>query len=234
MRIKHLSKSIFLSITIGTIFFCIGIYYGLESLRFKNSGIHVIGTVIHIEYVRYTRSRSSVTVDQVPTINYKNLDDEIITFIPSSRSSLDNFTIDDQVDVLYLPDEKGKQILYRDLWFYFITFILTGVLLPLFGLFAFLKMLRNAYLKARGQKVTAIVNDVRQLNNFLTLGKSSFKIYAHWQKPYTLTSHEFISDTIGFNPSFYLPENKSITVYIDRSNPKRYYMDLSFLPEDKK
>ena len=43
--------------------------------------------------------------------------------------------------------------------------------------------------------------------------------------------HIFRSENIKFNPEFYIKDNKTINVYVDIQKPRRYYMDIQFLPK---
>ena len=55
-------------------------------------------------------------------------------------------------------------------------------------------------------------------------------IVSQWQNPATSKLHIFESDNIWFDPTDFIKTDK-IKVWIDRKNPKKYMVDLSFLPE---
>jgi len=61
-------------------------------------------------------------------------------------------------------------------------------------------------------------------------GRSPYRITAQWQDPATSRVYVFVSHDLWFNPSKYVT-GKNIRVYIAPGNPKRYYMDVSFLPK---
>jgi hypothetical protein len=68
-------------------------------------------------------------------------------------------------------------------------------------------------------------------NTSLTVnGRNPFRITAQWQDPATSRVYVFVSHNIWFDPSKYVT-GKNIRVYIAPGNPKRYYVDLSFLPQ---
>ncbi|MNC77488.1 hypothetical protein D3C75_1294550 [compost metagenome] len=55
-------------------------------------------------------------------------------------------------------------------------------------------------------------------------------IRSQWLNPRTSEVHLFESDNIWFDPSDYL-KDESISVFIDKKNPKKYHVDISFLPK---
>jgi hypothetical protein len=57
-----------------------------------------------------------------------------------------------------------------------------------------------------------------------------FQIVTQWQNPSTSEIHVFESDNIWYDPSEFIT-NQRITVYIEKENPKKYWVDLSFLPK---
>jgi hypothetical protein len=61
-------------------------------------------------------------------------------------------------------------------------------------------------------------------------GRCPFRITAQWQDPSTARVHVFQSRDIWFDPSKYINQ-RAIRVFVDKINPKRYYVDLSFLPK---
>ncbi len=61
-------------------------------------------------------------------------------------------------------------------------------------------------------------------------GQSPFRIVTQWQDPATATIHLFRSDNLWFDPTDHIP-GESINVYIRPDNPKRYWVDTSFLPK---
>jgi hypothetical protein len=69
------------------------------------------------------------------------------------------------------------------------------------------------------------------LNTSLSInGRHPFRVLTQWQDPATSRIHIFASHNLWFDPSKYITQ-KQIRVYVDRTNPKRYYVDLSFLPQ---
>ena len=58
-----------------------------------------------------------------------------------------------------------------------------------------------------------------------------YAIFAQWYDPATNNIHVFKSQSIWFDPTDHAEIGDGIEVLIDANNPKRYYVDVSFLPE---
>jgi hypothetical protein len=61
-------------------------------------------------------------------------------------------------------------------------------------------------------------------------GRNPFRIVAQWQDPATSQVYVFESHNIWFDPSSYIKQ-KAIRVFVDKANPGKYYVDVSFLPQ---
>ena len=86
------------------------------------------------------------------------------------------------------------------------------------------------YLKQYGTKITTNFQNLNINTTLAVNGKNPFVVVSQWQNPKTSELHVFKSDNIWFDPSDFIKSDE-ITVLIDRKNPKRYSMDLSFLPK---
>ncbi|MDR2174134.1 MAG: hypothetical protein LBE32_08070 [Burkholderiales bacterium] len=60
-------------------------------------------------------------------------------------------------------------------------------------------------------------------------GRHPFHVLTQWQDPITGEIRIFESHNVWFDPTQYCT-NQQITVYIEPGDPKKYYVDLSFLP----
>ncbi len=58
-----------------------------------------------------------------------------------------------------------------------------------------------------------------------------FILTAQWKDSINLNSYEFASSQWTYDPSLFLEDRKSITVYVDPENTYSYYVDDSFLPD---
>ena len=61
-------------------------------------------------------------------------------------------------------------------------------------------------------------------------GAHPFRIVTQWRNPETSKLHVFRSDNLWFDPSEHI-KTQTITVFIDQGNPKKYFVDVSFIPK---
>ncbi len=88
----------------------------------------------------------------------------------------------------------------------------------------------TAWLLQNGQPMSASLQNVF-LNTSLKLnGRSPFVVQCQWLDPATQKVHVFESDHIWYDPTPYL-EYRPLQVLIDPGNPRKYHVDISFLPE---
>ena len=90
---------------------------------------------------------------------------------------------------------------------------------------------KDAYLKTHGIPLDTEFQSV-ECNEVLSVnGKHPFRVLTLWQNPSTSELFIFKSHNLWFDPSNYI-KRKNITVFIERNNPRKYYVDLSFLPKE--
>jgi hypothetical protein len=106
-------------------------------------------------------------------------------------------------------------------------FLLTGAGMMLS---AMLNAQRASYLTRHGKRVHTTVERVERNENLKVNGLNPYRIFTRWQNPSTSETRVFESDYIWFDPSSYL-NGRSIAVFIGPRDPRRYYVDLSFLPK---
>jgi len=61
-------------------------------------------------------------------------------------------------------------------------------------------------------------------------GQNPWRISSQWLDPKTNMVRIFHSENLWFDPSGFM-KRKKVTVLLDPNNPKRYHMDISFLPD---
>lgn len=82
-----------------------------------------------------------------------------------------------------------------------------------------------------GMKIEAEIVAVNCNMNTKIMGKNPYTINCRWVDNYSNTECSFISKEIWFDPAQYIAGRNHLDVYIDPKNPKRYYMDITFLPK---
>jgi hypothetical protein len=88
---------------------------------------------------------------------------------------------------------------------------------------------RDKYLKQQGTPIETEYQRVELNKAFAVNGRHPFRVLTQWQNPATSEVHVFASNNLWYDPSSYIKSNK-IRVFIERNNPKKYYVDLAFLP----
>lgn len=157
--------------------------------------------------------------------------------IGRSGSNPPAYSIGEKVQVIYPPGQPqaGRLNNFMDMW-----------MLPLFpggiGLVLVLATLGTRIVARRrrslnnsllhtGQRIEAKVTEVATDTSMRLNGIYPFRIEAQWLDPGVNLIRLFKSDRIWFNPADYLPPGGHIEVFIDPNNPKKYHVDISFLPK---
>ena len=134
------------------------------------------------------------------------------------------------------PDHARVEMVKPHPWEGPILFAVWGGIFALIGgiplHFRARKSAREDWLKLNGRAVQADFAGVHLNTNLVVNGKSPYRIAATWKDPATNHRYKFSSDNLWTDPSGHLT-SKTISVVIDPGNPKRYWMDLSFLPLHK-
>lgn len=183
----------------------------------------------------YSRSSSSNSVMYTPVVQFTDGNGNEIEFLSSSSSNPPSYNVGEEIEVLYNQENPNEAKIksYFSIWggvtiLGILGFIFFGVGGSIF-LYYKIKSNKLKYLKQNGIRIESDFQGV-QINNSLSVnGRNPFQIVSHWQNPTTSKLHIFTSDNIWFNPSDYITDDK-IKVLIDRNNPKKYSIDLSFLP----
>ena len=229
MKIVTIIKYLFTLIGIGMF---VGTFLLYKSTNaFLVEAIKADGTVVDL-----VQSRSGNSFTYRPVIQFNNQNGEKIEFITSSGSNPPSHRKGEKVEVLYPPDEPQKARIntFFSLWGGSLILGILGVVFFLIGagiiLVEKLSSRRDEYLKKYGVPIETELQSV-ELNKSLTVkGRHPFCVLTQWQNPSTSEMHVFRSKNLWFDPSNYI-KSKKITVLIERNNPRKYYVDLSFLPK---
>lgn len=228
MKVLSVFKYVFLSIGLAIL---LGSWMAYKSSRdFLEKAVSTQGTVV--DFVK-VRGSSSTTFR--PVVQFITGQGQEVEFISSTGRSRPSFTVGQQVDILYLPEnpEDAKFNNYSDLWsIALVTGVMGGVFFSV-GAIIFLvgglKSRRKEYLLRSGVSVEAEFRAVECNEGVSLNGRNPFVIVCHWLNPSTSELHVFESENIWFDPSAYI-KSERVKVFIDRANPRKYHVDLSFLP----
>jgi len=224
-----IAKYVFL--TIGTLLL-VGAYFIYKNTAdFINNATIANGTVIEL-----LRVESDNSYTYKPKVAFETKTGEAIQFISSTSTNPPSYTEGEEVEVLYLEKtpEKARINGTASLWLGAIIVGGIGAVFFLVGfLFFFFKKRKEnkiQSLKDNGIKIKTNLQSVYLNTSYIVNGRSPFVIETQWKNPATSEIHIFKSDDIWFDPTDYI-ENEEITVLIERNNPKKYHVDLSFLPK---
>jgi hypothetical protein len=228
MKTLSIIKYVFL--TIGAIMLAGTFYLYQNQQDFLKKANTVQGTVIEL-----VANRSDNSTTYTPVVAFKTKKGEEITYTSSVSSNPPSYSEGETVEILYDPaDPKDASINgFASLWIGCLILGILGTIFFLIGflmiLFAKLKEKKKEYLKDNGKRILTKFDHV-QLSNFKVNGRSPFLIYSQWLNTNTNELHLFKSEDIWFDPTDYIG-TEPIKVMIDPANPKKYYMDISFLPK---
>lgn len=189
------------------------------------------GTVIDL-----VPSRSSDSTTYRPVVRFVTAEGRPIEFASSSGSNPPSYARGESVQVLYAPQtpEDAKINGYFALWG--ATTIL-GALGAVFfaiggGIFlaGSLTRRKGEFLRSQGQPIETMLQGVERNESISANGSHPYRVVTQWQNPATGEIHVFKSENLWYDPTPLLQRDR-ITVLIERDNPRRYLVDLSFLPK---
>lgn len=214
-------------------------YWYQNTLQFTQKALKAEGIVIDLIESRSSTSSnigSSSSYTYAPKVHFNTQQGQTITFITSSSSNPPSYHIDEKVEILYLADQPSTAKIngYFDLWGGITILGGLGGVFSVIGagimLFSGMSSRNQINLTTTGEAIQADFQNV-ELNKSISVNNTHpFRILAQWVNPRTNELHVFKSENIWFDPSNYI-KSKKIKVYIQPSNPKKYHVDISFLPK---
>ncbi|MDI9246716.1 DUF3592 domain-containing protein [Marinobacter sp. CHS3-4] len=198
---------------------------------FLAEALEVPGVVTDLIY-----DRSGDSSVYYPIVQFKDATGQLIEFRSSSGSNPASHDRGETVSVFYTAGEPESARIngFFSLWGVPLivgslggVFFLVGVLMILVPK---LRSRRAAKLKATGRPISARIQSVELNTGMQMNGRSPYRIVSQWQDPATTKVHVFLSDNLWFNPTNFI-KGESVSVYIQPDNPKRYWVDTSFLPK---
>ena len=226
---------IFVVIGAGLLVAAVGSFQSTQG--FIASADVTTGVVVDLERRESRDSDGNRSVTYYPVVQYRLPSGGTRQFRSSTGSNPPSYRQGQEVEVLYQPDNPRDARIngFFSLWGMTMILSVMGVAftgLPGLGLYLTLRQRRIvARVKASGKPVLATITGSERNIGYKVNGRSPYRITAQWENPLTGKLHVFHSDNLWFDPAEYLPEDKSVTVFIDADKPSRYWMDTRFLPE---
>jgi Protein of unknown function (DUF3592) len=229
VKIIVIVKYAFAAIGIAMLSGAFFLYQNTSSFLAK--AVKVDGAVIE-----NVRKNSNGSTTYWPVIQFTDSSGANVEFTSASGSNPASYSEGDTVEVVYSPDEpeKAKIKSFFPLWGAATIVGGIGFVFSLIGggmmVFGFLKNRKTEYLKTYGVQIQAEFKSVERNSALSVNDQHPYQIVAQWLSPSTGELHIFQSDNIWFDPTDYVKTEK-VRVYIERDNPKKYLMDISFLPK---
>lgn len=228
---KGLRIFLWAMIVIGTAMLAGALALAQNTHRFLARAAHAPGVVTDL-----IPHYSSDSTTYAPRVRFGLPDGQQIDFVSSSSANPPAYATGEAVDVLYLPDhpQKAKLNGYFSLWGGATIVGAMGAICFAVGFGVALAQRasrrKEQDLLLHGTPVMADFQSVEQNTQLKVNGRSPWRVMAQWRNPSTGQIHVFHSQNLWYDPSAYI-ERTQLTVYLDPARPKRYYMDVSFLPK---
>lgn len=234
MKRTKLFSIIFMIAGIGML---IGFYFMVTGkTEFIKNSIVGEGTVTEIIRKTSTDSDGDRSYSYYPVIEYTTENGDTYSFTSKSGSYPSSYSEGDKVEIRYDPGSPGKAEINR-----FASLWMGPLIVGLFGVIFFvlgISMLRNRIKKDRrkknllrwGKAIEAKVTGVEKNTGVSVNGKHPYRIVSQYSRNNEL--YVFESDNIWFDPTDFI-QKETIKIYVDPGDMKKYYVDISFLPNKK-
>ncbi|MCX7725542.1 MAG: DUF3592 domain-containing protein [Chitinispirillaceae bacterium] len=235
MKLFKLLGGIFLLFGIGCF---IGVIWSVwDVYNFISNSEIVDGKIIDIITRTSKDSEGNIVKRRYPVIQFTDKEGSNIEF-ESSSSVSGAINIGEIVKVRYINSNLKKAKLansFTDMWGSSIIIGIFAIFLTTFGGIFFWIGIRDSIREKKAlsytKEVKAKINGVFPNKSISINGRNPFLIEAQWVNPDTNEIHIFKSKNFWYDPSEYLKEEE-IIVKMDPRNPKKYWMDVSFLPKE--
>lgn len=228
MKVIAIVKYTFTLIGIGMLAGAFLLYKSTSS--FLAEATKTEGTVVDL-----IRSQSSNSTTYRPVVHFLGQNGQTIEFVSSTGSNPPSYSKGQKVEVMYRPTEPQDAKIngFFSLWGGPIFLSGIGAVFFIIGAGIILvgsqKSRKDEFLRKNGTPIETEFQSVEQNTALSVNGKHPFMVLTQWLNPATSELHIFKSNNLWFDPSSFI-KTKKITVFIENNNPKKYFVDLSFLP----
>jgi hypothetical protein len=229
---------------VGVVFAVVGVglligdYFAYSNTRdFITKAKPAMGVVEKMVYHNSSSSSGSGTYH--PQVRFRDGQGQEILFEDSIGSNPASYRVGESVEVLYEVSNPQHAHVnsFVILWFEVLLFSTLGGVFTLVGIgilsVPLFSRRKKEWLRQRGEPVLTEFQKVILDSSVKVGGNSPYRILSQWKNPRTDAMHVFNSEAIWYDPTQYVTQ-KEISVLIDPNNPKKYLMDISFLPKMNK
>ena len=220
-----------LILVVGIPFAIVSVFEFKNTLNLLSNSRKTFGRIIDIE----EEKRRNGGYMYSPVIKYKSVTGDEYIYDSNTKTGYTSYKIGQEIELIYDKNnpQNARVNSFLDIWFLTIIMGVGGWASTIGGtilLFFTLKKRRlEEYLIKNGQRISAEFISIGR-GNISINEETSYVINCQWQNPQNNVLYVFKSDDIWFDPTNYI-KDKKIEVLIDPKDPKKYYVDLSFLPK---
>lgn len=230
---KKLRVLIYVFLGAGGLMLLIALLLWNNTRRFIANADTAQGKVIELIEVR---DQDDGSISYKPVVTYAVANGRSITFTASFSTKPAPYDVGESVEVLYAPgDPQDARIKgFSSLWLG--PTILGGLGTVFAGIGGGILLARRTgerkktYLMAYGNAIQTDFQGVERNTSLEVNGRNPWRITSQWLDPASNKLRVFHSENLWFDPTQFA-KAKTVTVLLDPKDPKRYHMDVSFLPE---
>lgn len=235
LNMMFVKKNIFyflsiLFLLVGISFTVVSAFNFLNTLNLLSNSHKTLGKIVGINEERQSKGGYMYS----PLIKYKSGTGDEYVYSSATKTGYSSYKIGQEVELIYDKNnpQNARINSILDIWFLTILMGVLGSVITITGVILLSTTLKKRrqteYLKKNGQKILADFTNIGrglvEIN-----GENGYVINCQWVNPQDNVIYTFKSDDIWFDPTNCV-KDKKINVLIDLKNPKKYYVDLSFLP----
>jgi len=172
-----------------------------------------------------------------PVVEFIDSSGDTIRFRSNTGRNPPEFKVGESANIRFLAatPEKAKIDSFASMWIFPVIFASIGLpfflLGVIFSLIPFLNKRKEIWLLEHGKIVLAEIDRIDLNRSVRINGNYPWVIYAQMMDAATNRIHTFHSKNIWYNPKKYI-HTRSVQVRVHPDNPRKYVMDISFLPEE--
>ncbi len=226
--------------TAGVVLLAAAVWVAQSERSFVERSETVSGVVIANVLTRSTSHNGGTSYRYYyhPRVRFQTDTGADVQFVSGAGADPPSYHVNDTVTVLYDPQNPSNASIkgFFSLWGAAFVLMILGVAFSLFGGVPLAWMYRRkqvqAWLRSNGQQIQTTFDRV-ELDTSLTVdGSHPYRIVSQWLNPASKRVQAFKSDSIWYNPARYI-SGDTIGVWIDPHNPRRYSVDIGFLPRSE-
>lgn len=229
MKVLDIIKYVFTFVGIAMLAGAFFLYQ--ETRSFLAEAARTEGTVVN-----FMQTYSNHAVTYAPVVHFVNRNNEAIVFVSSTATNPPGYEKGEKVEVLYFPakPQEARINSFFPLWGGSVILGVMGAIFFLIGagvtLVPMLKKRKAEYLKEQGRAIETDFQSVRVNGAVAVNGRNPYRVLTQWKDPSSSQVLIFESNDIWYDPTSHI-NSQRIRVFLDKNNPKKYYVDLSFLPK---